>query len=85
MMQQFPPDIQALIQAQMASGNYQSQEDLFRVALAHLAEQDPMAEQDVDIRAINESIDDLEAGDPGVPLDAAFDSLRAKYNIPADA
>ena len=79
MLHQFPPDIEALIQAQMASGNFHSQEDLFRVALEQLAAQDE------EVRAIEESIDLLDSGDPGIPIDAAFDNLRAKYNIPADA
>jgi Arc/MetJ-type ribon-helix-helix transcriptional regulator len=79
MLRQFPPDIEALIQAQMASGHFHSQEELLRVALEQLAAQHE------DVRAIEESIDLRDAGDAGVPLDAAFDSLRAKYNIPADA
>jgi Arc/MetJ-type ribon-helix-helix transcriptional regulator len=78
-LNQFPPDIEALVQAQMASGNFHSQEELFRVALEQLAAQDE------EVRAIDESIDLLESGDPGIPLDGAFDSLRAKYNLPADA
>lgn len=78
-MHQFPPDIVALIQAQMASGNYQSQDDLFRVALAHLAEQNE------EVRAINESLDLLDAGDRGVALDEAFECIRMKHNLRTDA
>lgn len=79
MLHQFPPDIAALIQAQMASGNFRSQDDLLRVALEHLAAQDE------ELQAIDQSLDLLDAGDLGVPLDDAFANLRAKYNIPADA
>ena len=79
MLHQFPPDIEALIQAQMASGNFRSQDDLFRVALEQLASQDE------EVLAIEQSIDLLESGDPGIPLADAFDGLRAKFNLPADA
>ena len=78
MLHQFPPDIEALIQAQLASGIYQSQDDLFRAALEHLAAQDE------EVRAIEQSIELLDAGDPGIPLDDAFASLREKHRFPAD-
>jgi Arc/MetJ-type ribon-helix-helix transcriptional regulator len=79
MLHQFPPDIEALIQAQMASGHFHSLEELLRVALEQLAAQHE------DVRAIEESIDLLDAGDAGVPLDAAFDGLRTKHNVAAVA
>jgi Arc/MetJ-type ribon-helix-helix transcriptional regulator len=79
MQYQFPSDIEAQIQAQMATGNYRSHDDLFRVALEHLADQDR------ELRAIEESLDLLGAGDPGIPLADAFASVRAKYDVPADA
>jgi Arc/MetJ-type ribon-helix-helix transcriptional regulator len=78
-LHQFPPDIETLIQAQMASGIYRSQDELLRVALENLAAHDE------ELSAIRDSIDLLEAGDPGVQLDDAFASLRSKYNLPADA
>jgi Arc/MetJ-type ribon-helix-helix transcriptional regulator len=78
MLQQFPPDVEALIRAQMASGIYRSQDDLLRVALENLARQDE------ELCAVRESMDLLDAGDPGIPLDDAFASLRAHNNIPAD-
>jgi Arc/MetJ-type ribon-helix-helix transcriptional regulator len=76
---EFPSDIEALIQVHMASGIYRSHDELFRVALEHLSE-----EQD-DVRAIQQSIDELEAGDPGIPLDDAFSQLRARHGIPSEA
>lgn len=79
MQNQFPSDIEALIQSQMATGNYQSQEDLFRVALEQLADSDR------ELHAIEESLDLLDAGDPGLPLADAFASIRAKHAIPSDA
>jgi Arc/MetJ-type ribon-helix-helix transcriptional regulator len=79
MLHEFPPDIEALITAQMAAGHYQSQDDVIRAALEHLADQDE------DLRAIEQSIDLVDAGDPGIPLDIAFADLRAKFDVPADA
>ncbi|MGD9635090.1 MAG: hypothetical protein AB7G28_19270 [Pirellulales bacterium] len=74
---QFSSDVESLISAQMATGNFQSHDELFRVALEQLAAHDE------EVRAMNESIDLLEAGDQGVPLADAFDSLRKKYDLAA--
>jgi Arc/MetJ-type ribon-helix-helix transcriptional regulator len=79
MSYQFPPDIEALIQQQMISGNYNSHDQVIRVALEQLAAQDE------EVRAIQHSIDLLDAGDQGILLDAAFTKLRTNHNIPADA
>ena len=79
MVYQFSSDVESLINAQMATGNYGSHEELFRVALEQLAAQDE------EVRAIDESIELLEAGDQGLSLEDAFNSLRQKYNISADA
>jgi Arc/MetJ-type ribon-helix-helix transcriptional regulator len=75
----FPPDIAALIQQQMTSGNYGSQDQVLRVALEQLAAQDE------EVRAIQQSIDLLEAGDQGILLDEAIAKLRTKHNISASA
>ena len=79
MPQQFSPDVEALIRQQMASGNFESPDQLFRVALEQLAVVDE------DARSIQESIDLLDAGDAGVPLEEAFRRLREKHNVAADA
>jgi Arc/MetJ-type ribon-helix-helix transcriptional regulator len=76
---QVPPDIEALIQQQIATGQFQTPDQVLRIALEQLAAQEEA------IRAIQVSIDALEAGDPGIPVDDAFAAIRAKYNIPSDA
>jgi Arc/MetJ-type ribon-helix-helix transcriptional regulator len=76
---QISPAVESLISAQMATGNYRSHEELFRAALENLAAHDE------EVRAIQESIELLEAGDEGVPLADAFESLRKKYALAADA
>ena len=78
MMHQFPPDIEALIQAQMASGNFHSQEDLFRVALEQLAAQDE------EVRASKRASIFWILATPGF-LRRRFRQSPRKYNIPADA
>lgn len=79
MSYQFPLDIEVLIQSQMATGNYKSPDDLFRIALQQLAAHDE------EVRAIEQSLELLDAGDPGIALDDAFAGLRAKFNISAEA
>jgi hypothetical protein len=76
---QLSSDVETLISAQMATGHYRSHEELFRVAFEQLVAHDE------EVRAISESIDRLEAGDPGIPLADAFGLLRSKSDVPADA
>jgi Arc/MetJ-type ribon-helix-helix transcriptional regulator len=79
MSYQFPPDIEALVQQQLELGHFQSPDDVLRAALGQLA-----AEEE-EIRAIQASIDLVDDGDEGLPLDAAFDAIRRKHNLAADA
>jgi Arc/MetJ-type ribon-helix-helix transcriptional regulator len=71
----FPSDLRAIVGEQMASGKYASEDELLRCALLALAQE----EQDLD--AVRESLAEWRAGDPGVPLDEAFDSLRRKHGL----
>lgn len=68
----FPTDIQEFVSEKMATGIYANEEELFRDAFRALGE-----EQD-DLVAIREAIDDLASGDPGLPLDEAFDRVKLK-------
>ena len=76
---QLSPDIEELVKDRMTSGNYESEEEVLRDAL------EALRLEDEELRAIEEALDDVDSGDKGVPLDEAFASLRAKFNIPADA
>ena len=76
---QLSPDVEELVKDRMASGNYQSEEDVLRDAL------EALRLEDEELRAIEEALDDVEDGDTGVSLDEAFASLRAKFSIPRDA
>ena len=69
----FPPDLQDLIQIQMSTGGYDTEDDLLRAALQSLSE-----EQE-DLAAVKQAIAELEMGDEGVTLDEAFAIVREKH------
>lgn len=62
----FPPDVAELVQEQLASGRYGHEDEVLREALAALE-----AENE-EWQAIREALDEIEAGDEGLPLDEAF-------------
>lgn len=69
----FPPDVDQLVRIRMATGNYQSEDDLLRHALGALAEQEE------DAAAVEEALAELAAGDPGLPLAEAFREIRQRF------
>ncbi|MCH8046221.1 MAG: type II toxin-antitoxin system ParD family antitoxin [Planctomycetes bacterium] len=79
MIYQFPPDLEDEINERMASGQYASQDDLFRDALRALRL------QDADVIAVKEAIADMEAGDRGIPFDQFVEEFRKQHNVPQDA
>jgi Arc/MetJ-type ribon-helix-helix transcriptional regulator len=62
-----PPDVQQLVQDRLATGNYSSEEEVLRVALLSLAD-----EESDDLLAIQEAIAEMEAGAELIPLEEAF-------------
>ena len=75
MIYQFPPDLEDEINERMASGQYASQDDLFRDALRALRL------QDADVTAVKQAIADMEAGDLGIPFDEFVEEFRQKHNV----
>lgn len=73
MAYQFPPDVQQHLTSWIASGKYGSEDDVLRAALRALAEEED------DFSAVSEALKEIEAGDPGIPLQQAFDDLRARH------
>ncbi|MCA9214861.1 MAG: hypothetical protein KDB27_17440 [Planctomycetales bacterium] len=71
MAYQFPPNIDRLVKEQMASGEYESEDDLLADALRALAT------RNADLAAVHEAIRDMEAGDVGRPLTEVADEIRA--------
>ena len=66
----FPQDVQQLIDARMASGHYRSEDDVLRDALRALRDEEE------DLEAVREAVAELQAGDPGTPLEEAFNIVR---------
>lgn len=66
----FPPDLSQLVANFMATGKYSSEDDLLRSALESIKEEED------DWTAISESLQDLNAGDTGLPLRQSFDEIR---------
>ena len=65
-----PPDVQRAIDARLARGKYATPDDVLRDALRALDDEDE------EVAAIREAIDDWQQGDEGLPLDEAFDQIR---------
>jgi putative addiction module CopG family antidote len=79
MTYQFPSDVQQLVRERMASGKYASEDEMLREALQALAEEEQ------DLEAVREAMAEWRAGDAGLPLDEAFDSVRANHDLAQDA
>jgi len=75
MSQAFSENIAKLIHERMATGRYASEDELLRTAL------EALAEEEGDLEAIQQAIDEMEAGDEGVPLDEAIAAIRRKRNL----
>ena len=76
MAYQFPPNIDRLVKQQMASGAYESEDDLLADALRALAA------RNADLAAVNNAIHDMEAGDTGRPLMEVANEIREKHGWP---
>ncbi len=75
---QFPPDVDDEIKQHLKSGRYESEDDVLREALRVLKRRDD------EITAIQEGIDDMEAG--RVKSLREFDQeFRQRKSIPQDA
>ena len=69
----FPPDLQRQVNERMASGRYATEDDVLRDAF------DSLMWEEQEFQAVMQAVDALDNGDPGVPLDTAFDQLREKH------
>lgn len=75
---QFPPDLEDEIKQRMKTGQYASEDQLLREALQALTWRDD------EVAAIQEGIDDMEAGRVK-PLREFDREFRDRKNIPQDA
>lgn len=75
----FPPQVHELVRKQLDAGHYKSEDDVLLAALHSLE-----TEQE-DWAAVREALDSLERGEQGLSLQEAFEAIRRKHSIPADA
>ena len=75
MPHEFSPVVEELIQVNMASGKYASEDELILEALQSLA----AAEEEV--RAIREGLESVDRGEDGVSIEEAFAEIRTKYHL----
>lgn len=78
MAYQFPPDLKELVNQQLATGQYGSEDDVLRDALKALKW------RSAETAAIAEGIEDMEAGRYR-SLDEVDAELRRKHDFPQDA
>ena len=71
----FPPELGQLVQEQMASGRYTS-EDALLVDALHALQQ-----SDQETLAIEAALAAVDRGEEGVELDEAFSRLRQRHQI----
>jgi putative addiction module CopG family antidote len=72
---QLPPDVQQNVTAWVATGRYASEEDVLRDALRALAE------EQYDLDAVCQAIEEVDAGDAGIPVRQVFEELRNRHGI----
>ena len=65
-----PRDVSQLVENQLASGRYQSADEVLRSAMAALTEFDE------DLVAVQQAVAEWRNGDAGVPLDEAIQQIR---------
>ncbi len=72
---QFPPSVSQLVQKQLASGQFATEDDVLLAALQTL---DADTE---DWLAVREALESQEAGDQGLSLQDAFEEVRKRHSI----
>lgn len=72
MIHRIPEDVQAAIDAKVASGQYADDETVLREALASLDDFDE------DVAKLQTAINDWRSGDEGMPIDQAVQEIRNK-------
>ncbi len=75
----FPKDVQHFVDHELASGRYDSTDDLVIAGLRALQRDRQEA-----VEAIKEGLAEFERGQ-GVPLDEAFDEIRGRHDISPSA
>ena len=71
-----PSDVEELVENHLASGRYQTGDEVLRSAMQALAETED------DGVAVQQAIDEWRNGDEGLPLDEAIRQIRLSLNDP---
>lgn len=71
----FPPAVSDLVQKQLATGQFATEDEVLLAALQTLETESE------DWLAVREALDSLEAGDRGMSLQDAFDEVRKRHSI----
>ena len=71
----FPPAVSDLLQKQLASGQFATEDEVLLAALQTLETESE------DWLAVREALDSLEAGDRGMSLQEAIDEVRKRHSI----
>ncbi|MFM7837882.1 MAG: type II toxin-antitoxin system ParD family antitoxin [Planctomycetaceae bacterium] len=71
----FPQVVRHLVQKQLASGQFATEDEVLLAALQTLETESE------DWLAVREALDSLEAGDQGMSLQDAFDEVRKRHSI----
>jgi putative addiction module CopG family antidote len=79
MPQTLPRDLQDFVDRELATGRYRSTEEIV-VAGLRLLQRDRQEA----LEGIREGLAQSERGE-GIPLDEAFDQVRARHNVPPEA
>jgi Arc/MetJ-type ribon-helix-helix transcriptional regulator len=74
----FPPDIAALVEQQMATGRYRSEDDLLRDALERLTEETLADDQDWE--AVLEGLEEVDRGERGMSVDETFRWILERHS-----
>jgi hypothetical protein len=74
MIRQLSPKVEQLIQSQMASGKYASEDELLLQAL------NALCCEEEDLAAIQSGLAWFDAGNAGTPVEEAFAKLARKYD-----
>jgi len=73
---EFPASVSELIEKQLATGRYQSEDEVLEAALQRLDDESD------DWPAVKMALEALDAGDNGVSLDDAFQEVRLRHSLP---
>ncbi len=77
-MYKFPASVSELIEKQLASGRYQSEDEVLEAALLRLDDESD------DWPVVKKAIEALDAGDNGVSLDDAFQEVRRRHSLSSE-